>query len=742
METYSARKQNLIALADRLSELASRGRQPGSDSERSVDPWQERCREVSRLLTDEVLKVAVVGTIKSGKSTLINSWLGGDHLKRGAGVVTSIVTRVRKGEALRATLRFKSWDEVNADIESALSLLPASGWRRVEDRFDLRRDKDREDLQAALATLETDQLVSEDTRNLKSVYLSSYAAGYDRIRPHILSDSSEIVFHDDGFSGHREFVGDEILAVYVKDIVIEYPDGLLEDGMEIADCQGTDAPNPLHLAQVQDYLQQAHLLVYVISSRTGLRQADLRFLGIIRKMGILDQTLFVLNADFGEHDHIDDVTRLQEKVRGELAMLAPDAKVHVFSALYRLLSALEPKVSEKDNLRLAQWRSDAEMCKASEEASNAFDREFGDILTRDRARLLVANHAVRLGNVAAAIENRCRIALEILDKGREATREVAESLKYQQVRVDQVRSLIESTLNGAKGTVEGKLRKDLDAFFDPAAGDILPGIFGFIRSWRPELSKYREVQDASGFSVALYHAFQDFHQDLDDYMTSRVNPEIVRFIRKQEREMAEEYVQVARPYASMVRDAAFGYGESLSRLGIVAATAQDAETELFASPRDIADQIGLMLPPASAVTRYSARVKAEGRIRFGFYQAVRAMMTFFKKDVDGFDEAGRAMADSLKQLRLETEKGVAAHFVDYRENVKFQYTLKLSGAVLKQIRESLSGRFDACVADLEAVDTSASRTREEQARTRSVLEKTVSDCQAVAREIDRFCSAL
>ena len=75
--------------------------------------------------------MAVVGPIKSGKSTFLNSLLKGDFLKRGAGVVTSIVTRVRSGERLKATLYYKSWEEVNEDMEQALVLFPPrAGARR------------------------------------------------------------------------------------------------------------------------------------------------------------------------------------------------------------------------------------------------------------------------------------------------------------------------------------------------------------------------------------------------------------------------------------------------------------------------------------------------------------------------------------------------------------------------------------------------------------------------------------
>ena len=46
----------------------------------------------------------------------------------------------------------------------------------------------------------------------------------------------------------RAFVGNETLAVYLKDVLLEISSGNVESNIEIADCQGSDSSNPLHLA--------------------------------------------------------------------------------------------------------------------------------------------------------------------------------------------------------------------------------------------------------------------------------------------------------------------------------------------------------------------------------------------------------------------------------------------------------------------------------------------------------------
>ena len=151
-------------------------------SENSFDVWEKTNAGINKQLSEEIIRVAVVGPIKSGKSTFINSFFKGEYLKRGAGVITSIVTRVRGGEKLSAKLVFKSWDEINADIDQALALFPSMNWRTESDTFDIRNKKERTELQKALTSLGQEHLISNGTRNANSILLSSYLKGFEKVK--------------------------------------------------------------------------------------------------------------------------------------------------------------------------------------------------------------------------------------------------------------------------------------------------------------------------------------------------------------------------------------------------------------------------------------------------------------------------------------------------------------------------------------------------------------------------------
>jgi len=109
MVSYEALKKELLEINQQVIGVLDRVKLVSETSESSFDDWRALCENIENQLADEMIRVAVIGTIKSGKSTLINSIFSGEFLKRGAGVVTSIVTKVRRGDNLRANLYFKSW---------------------------------------------------------------------------------------------------------------------------------------------------------------------------------------------------------------------------------------------------------------------------------------------------------------------------------------------------------------------------------------------------------------------------------------------------------------------------------------------------------------------------------------------------------------------------------------------------------------------------------------------------------
>ena len=119
-DTYNNIKQELLSVNESLSSLLSTIIKRPEIADNRFEDWQKACSDIHNQVTEETIRVAVIGPVKSGKSTFVNSLFRGDYLKRGAGIITSIVTRLKSGDGLKAVLFFKSWDEVNEEIEQAV----------------------------------------------------------------------------------------------------------------------------------------------------------------------------------------------------------------------------------------------------------------------------------------------------------------------------------------------------------------------------------------------------------------------------------------------------------------------------------------------------------------------------------------------------------------------------------------------------------------------------------------------
>ncbi|MBC8432590.1 MAG: dynamin family protein [Desulfobacterales bacterium] len=738
MDTYTSLKKELLEINQKVNSLFPKAQSITGMADHTFGDWQKTCSGINKQIADEIIRIAVVGPIKSGKSTFTNALFKGDYFKRGAGVVTSIVTRARRGETLKAKLLFKSWIEINSDIRQALVMFPALSRRSENDGFDIRRKKERTDLQKAIDALSAEQLITKGVLNAGSMQLSSYLKGYERIKEIVSADNVVQQYQDDRFTEYRAFVGDETLAVYLKDVQLEINSGVFDKDIEIADCQGSDAPNPLHIAMIQDYLLLTHFITYVISSRTGLREADIKFLSMIKKMGIMDNIMFVVNCDFSEHESIDDFNALIKKVEEELSLIKPEPEIYSFSALYNLFKEQRSNLSPKDSSRLDQWERERELAAFSDRESSRFKESLHHKLTRERYSLLLKNHLERLDVIATGLDNWISINQNILSKDAGSANQIIEKLKHHQGSMNQMKSVIKNTLDGANQKIEQKLRADIDRFFDVRTGNILKNIIEFIRGYQISYHDHEENLKQSGFSSTLYLIFQEFKHALDSYMTESVNPEIVRFIRQQEAWIGEHLNSIAGPYELMVQDALTEYSNLMDSFGVGSLQKRPQKINL-PDMDSIKSMIGLSLPPAVASLRYTARMQTEAVVRFGFYTVVKIFKRLIRKPVQSKNEGGiLALKDGVLQMKRETERSIVYLFKDYQENLKFQYIFKLVEAVSNKLYDALLDRFQAYVADLSNIVDIVSNKKIDKQRTSELLK----EMELISQEISQRITAV
>jgi GTPase SAR1 family protein len=693
MSNYQDKRDEILDINSAFYSVLTHAETLSVNGDDAFSQWKVVSRGITEKIKRETLRIAVVGSIKSGKSTFVNSLLEGDFLKRGAGVVTSIVTRVRRGGRPAAKLYFKSWDDINTEIQRAIVIFPGESWKTDKSTFDLRREADRDDLRRALSNLDTDHLIHQGELNADTVLLSSYLKGFDRVKDAVSSESRTQTYTGDDFHLHRHFSGDDSQAVYLRDIQLDVDATILNDHLEIADCQGSDSPNPHHLAMIQDYLLTTHLLIYVISSRTGLRRADIRFLSMIKKMGIMDNSIFVINCDFSEHDSLSGLQRLIENANESLALICREPEIFAFSSLYNLFLAIRKDLSSKDQARLSQWELDPPLIDFSHEQTRRFGDALTRKLTRDRYSLLLKNHLSRIHLACEGFRHWVSIHQDLMNSDADRIEAIISRLSDQQQKCREMGAMIRTTLDGAVTKIQQEIRHDVDRFFDPSSGKLINGVVTFIRHYQAENEFAEEELASAGFTSALYNLFQQFKNSVDQFMTASVNPDIVSFVRDTERRIADTFDQIANPFELMVHDAVI---ENNSAFSDQKWTGVTTGTEEWTRPNlaSVKSMSGLHLPSANAVMHYSARIKSDALLRYGAYSLVRWFRKIMKKaDEPKHSEGLKALTDGMQRVKRETERSIKSQFMDYREHIKFQYLFKFIDGYANTIHEALVARF-------------------------------------------------
>lgn len=737
MEAYGLQKTNLLQINQDVRSLFQAARSIPGLADVSFGDWEKTCAIMPGQLNEPILRIGVVGPIKSGKSTFLNAWLKGDFLKRGAGVVTSIVTRVRAGERLKATLYFKSWSEVNADMEQSLVLFPSLHWRSAEDRFDIRREQERAELRHALDALNADLRISEDARNHNMVLLSCYLRGYEAVRA-FLSDRQTIQHYEaERFMEHWKFTGNEALAVYLRDIQLDIHSGAVGGNIEVADCQGSDSSNPLHLAMIQDYLRSAHLLIYVISSRTGLRRADIKFLAMIKKMGILESILFVVNCDFSEHPSFDDLSALVTRVSEELALICPQPEVYTFSALFNLFSALDGKLSERDRRRLEHWQAETELVPFSDQESRRFSSALNRILERQQYALLLQNPIERLGSISAGMTHWIGVNRDLLSRDAAGAREIADRIRRHQQRFGQLLAALQSALAGVGPTIKQAIAGDVNRFLAPGSGEVMTAINAFISGYRLAPDSYAERLRHSGFFQTLYQVFQVFKQALDSFITEHINPEIIRFIAAQEVKIRGALEAVAAPYQGLIGEAYTEFCSLMSTLGI-SVECTGPEGNGLPNIENLLRHAGLNLPPLSTTIGYSARIRTEAVLRRGFHRTVNGFKKIIKKPVKRGEGDVRALQEAMRVIKRETRQSLEFHLKDYQENIKFRYLFRLAETVAQRFEEAVNQQLQAYSADFGVLAERLGTRQGDKEQAAALLADMQLRCQQISEALTRM----
>ena len=563
----------LIREIDQLQELARDWTRLFPQAASQAEHWLKVLGQVEAHVREDTCRLAVVGAVKSGKSTMINALVGQDLLRRGAGILTAMITRVQPGPEPRAVLQFKDWSEINAEIQRALGLLPNPRLVERTALLDLQQAEDRELLKQVLAEAQGLDLWRNGSLDQNYLLLKSYLEGYDLLKD-LMPAAGALNLSGPELARHRELVTREATAVYLKDVLLTIPFPWPAQGVELGDCQGSDSPTPQHLAQVLAYLVKSDLALYVISSRVGLRQADFQFLSELQRMGLAPHILSLLNLDLGEHTSFEELDRIRDRVAQELAPWQPQVRLYAFSALKLLLDRKRARgeaLDQREAAVLQVWATDPASTTFSDQEAARFESDLQALLQELRHRRLAGGVLSQVKMVARGLREQLELARDLLQKGLGAIKEMEARLEARRQPLKGTMASLSQTLEGAGNRLKKEIRRRVDHQLDWHGGPVGAALREFIQQFEPNWDELTAAGTPAAFRPALYQLFQEFAKALAQFVTSEVNISLVEFIRGQEEWLRQELGHLWTPLFLALQEALTLYYREIEELGLPAA---------------------------------------------------------------------------------------------------------------------------------------------------------------------------
>lgn len=644
--------------------------------------YEKICTDIPEHIHSGFIRIAVAGAIKSGKSTFVNSLAGKEIVQRGAGVVTSVTTRIRKGRKNRAVVYLRSWDDINLQLQNALELFPFDMPFRETDRFDLRRSNDRQALEKACAEIQNDVPVTREGIRPEALLIKHALDGFDTCRDMVQADETQITFESRQFDHYKPFVSDPGKAFYVKDVCLNVYGNKIDPGVEIADCQGTDSADPGQLEKILSYIETCNVILYCISSRTGVRQADIVFLNRIKKLGLLKNIVFINNCDLTEHENLENLLKVEQSIHEDLNFMDAELQIFSFSCLFNLFAG--QTLDRKAAVRMELWRQDKAMAGYSSDNTEKFKRVLDEMLKENRSRYLVSNPVRRLGIIISGVRDKVVLFSDLLSSDREKADITIRAFENLEKNAANLAAIVEKSIEASVDSLKDSVRAKINALNRKDKRQLLKKMEAFIRNAPMNVEKYRSAADESSFRKILYFLFQDFKTQFDMHIVDSIRPEIIQFINELEKEILSFFKSLYESFHIDILqnsiDKEFLPLPELSKSGDVWI---DIET--------IKKISGLRAPLKIAEAKYTPRIKADVLTSFGVHACSQILFALFNRrsKVSFSPSLDRAAA----KIRSENIKLLKEQFQNYCLSLENQYFNPLIEAVKRDFKEKTQSKF-------------------------------------------------
>ncbi|MFP5213526.1 MAG: hypothetical protein ACLGPL_09120, partial [Acidobacteriota bacterium] len=568
------------------------------------------------------------------------------------------------------------------------------------------------------------------------ILINSFFEGYRSVYANMGDAVNRLIFDESTMGQHQRYVGQEGSAVYVRDMELHYPVDWLGERVEVADCQGSDSPNPLHLELLQQYLLGAHFILYVVSSRTGLREADFKLIDFIKTLRMLPQTFFIVNADLDGHPDREDLDRLAERVRTELAWVAPDPQVFTFSALYHLTDQLGENAPDRERKRLELWKGEEALSRLTEEGFSTFRDQLVRRIGDQRARILLATGLSRLAMVAGSIMDTAGAQKSFLAQDLDHLKKSSGRLKDQHKALHGTLSTLQNAIFGLRDTVRGELDESVDRYFAANEGVIVKETLDMVDCY-PIDSKYEDLGDHRKFVRGFYQFYIEFRQTLSRYLVERVNLRIIEFAKQEEHFLEARFVSSSAAFWSLFAKALEDYRAEMAQFHVDLRTA-GGEQGCEWSPSERATP-----PSFSAFVDHDALGRGILLMKFGlgrftrFLTGIKARIGSKDKDLLQWKRQGdETIREAVSLVKSEARAELVGAFRNYARSFKSAYLYRMLDEVTVRLMEDFRVRAEMTQLDFANLLRQSELKGEERVAMLDLLDRTLQVTGGMMDELD------
>jgi len=618
------------------------------EKNQQLDKWLTTIHDLLRLSATFSLPITVIGSVKSGKSTLLNTLIGQNILPMGAGITTTFVTAIRHGNDLHGEISLIPPDQADNLFQKSCHFLFASDLGESEVSFF--EPDDRQWIKQLLEDFsQKTTLTRHGSFDKDYQLLKNFLAGYDSLADYYQKGQLSLSFSQEELGQFRRFITSEPASTFLEQATVFFPFTILPTYVVMQDCQGLDTPSPGQQALAVQQLATSPILIYVISSRMGLRQADYHLLEHLHDLGLESKLFFVLNYDLEEHPSRDKMDELLNRCRQELAELGFDQPCYAFSALYHLYDQLKENnpLDKSEERRWLLWQEEPEKLELSATNWKSFTSRLLDLTGKQADEALLQHLNSRIIHIASRAHYLITARKKSLSLNQEEIDNSVDNHEKHKEKLRQVEEQLGTTLSSITSQCEREYFQKIESWFNQAKE-------GGIRSDLENIiEKYHIPEDLLPTKnrnplLPLKLLEQHFQQVIHPQLQEKLEISIHQFWQTLEKEIQSAYTS---QYSSLFFLLEKATGKKVDR--------QDQHN--FPSPINWEDR----LPKFSFSNPLTERFSA----------------------VSKFSLIGKLLSDKLKQLRKrrswhytissqlqhQARNELKGRLLDYQERLKFLF---------------------------------------------------------------------